>query len=138
MEVHLGGQDAAPVMQELLRAERLDIERFDDVIYVFLRDGSTFDEKLVEKLAERVVFRRANLEDVFLKLTGRGLSGDPVPGYTPPSARAEPRPGASTRAEFDQEEFKRVWAEMDELAAEISEQWPDGVSAVDAVREQRR
>lgn len=31
-----------------------------------------------------------------------------------------------------------ILAEMEELAAEISEVWPKGVSAVDAVREQRR
>ncbi len=32
----------------------------------------------------------------------------------------------------------RVWADMDELAAEVGAHWPPGVSAVDAVREQRR
>jgi prevent-host-death family protein len=31
-----------------------------------------------------------------------------------------------------------VWAEMDELAREIGAHWPEGVSAVEAVREQRR
>jgi prevent-host-death family protein len=31
-----------------------------------------------------------------------------------------------------------VLADMDELAAEIGAHWPEGVSAVDAVREQRR
>jgi prevent-host-death family protein len=31
-----------------------------------------------------------------------------------------------------------VWAEMDELAREIGAHWPKGVSAVEAVREQRR
>ncbi len=31
-----------------------------------------------------------------------------------------------------------IWAEMDRLAEEISAHWPPGVSAVDAVREQRR
>jgi prevent-host-death family protein len=31
-----------------------------------------------------------------------------------------------------------IWAEMDELAEEIGREWPAGVSAVDAVREQRR
>ena len=30
------------------------------------------------------------------------------------------------------------WTELDELAAEIGAHWPEGVSAVDAVREQRR
>jgi prevent-host-death family protein len=31
-----------------------------------------------------------------------------------------------------------LWAEWDRLAAEISARWPAGVSAVDAVNEQRR
>ncbi len=31
-----------------------------------------------------------------------------------------------------------VWADMDELAYEIGAHWPNGLSAVDAVREQRR
>ena len=35
-------------------------------------------------------------------------------------------------------EFARVWADMDEIAKEIGALWPKGVSAVDAVREQRR
>ena len=36
------------------------------------------------------------------------------------------------------DDWERIWAEMDETAAEISKKWPKGVSAVDAVREQRR
>lgn len=31
-----------------------------------------------------------------------------------------------------------VWADMDQFAAEISSEWPRGVTAVDAVRKQRR
>ena len=31
-----------------------------------------------------------------------------------------------------------VWADLDELAEEIARAWPQGVSAVDAVREVRR
>jgi prevent-host-death family protein len=38
---------------------------------------------------------------------------------------------ASTRADA-------VWSELDRLAAEIGARWPDGVTAVDAVREGRR
>lgn len=37
-----------------------------------------------------------------------------------------------------EEEEDRFWEEVDELAKEVSKYWPDGVSAVDAVREQRR
>ena len=35
-------------------------------------------------------------------------------------------------------ESLRIWDEMKQLAEEISEAWPAGVTAVDAVREQRR
>jgi prevent-host-death family protein len=36
------------------------------------------------------------------------------------------------------EEIAKQFEGLDELIAEISENWPQGVSAVDAVREQRR
>jgi prevent-host-death family protein len=36
------------------------------------------------------------------------------------------------------EEFEAVWAEMDQLAAEIGQEWPEGVTAADAVRGERR
>jgi len=35
-------------------------------------------------------------------------------------------------------ELDAAWADLDELAEEISKSWPEGVSAVDAVREVRR
>jgi hypothetical protein len=35
-------------------------------------------------------------------------------------------------------ELAAVWSELDRLASEIGAAWPEGVSAVDAVREQRR
>ena len=38
----------------------------------------------------------------------------------------------------EQEKVAAVWADMDQLAAEIAAHWPKGVSAVEAVREQRR
>jgi lipooligosaccharide transport system ATP-binding protein len=76
VELHLGDSDAAPVMQELLRYEGLDIERFDDIICIFPHEQAGFDPRTVEPYVERAVLRRANLEDVFLKLTGRGLSAE--------------------------------------------------------------
>lgn len=76
IELHLGDNDAAPVMQDLLRHERMDIERFDDIIYIFPPEDSTFDPRTVEPYVERAVLRRPNLEDVFLKITGRGLSAE--------------------------------------------------------------
>ena len=38
----------------------------------------------------------------------------------------------------DRADWEKIWAEMDETAAEITKKWPKGVTAVDAVREQRR
>ena len=37
-----------------------------------------------------------------------------------------------------QEQIARVWADLDQLAAEIGDRWPANVSATQAVREQRR
>jgi lipooligosaccharide transport system ATP-binding protein len=73
IEVHLGGRDAAPAMGELMRHSDLRIERFEDIFYVYKPRESAFDPKVIEPHADRLVYRRANLEDVFLKLTGRGL-----------------------------------------------------------------
>ncbi len=39
---------------------------------------------------------------------------------------------------YDREEARRVLREMDKLAEEISQGWPKGVSAAEAVAEQRR
>ncbi len=36
------------------------------------------------------------------------------------------------------EDVERLLAEVDELAEEIGKHWPSGLSAVDAVKEQRR
>lgn len=41
-------------------------------------------------------------------------------------------------AESKREKARAVLAEMDELAREIGAQWPPGVSATQAVKEQRR
>jgi len=48
------------------------------------------------------------------------------------------RPADYLPEEEREEDWRKVWAEMHETAAEISKHWPAGVSAVDAVREQRR
>ena len=37
-----------------------------------------------------------------------------------------------------QEDLDAFWAEFDQLSEEISANWPEGVSAVDAVRDVRR
>lgn len=38
----------------------------------------------------------------------------------------------------DEQELDDWWAELDRISAEISEHWPEDVSALDAIREQRR
>ncbi len=35
-------------------------------------------------------------------------------------------------------EEANIWADLDQLTAEITARWPDGVNAVDAVRDVRR
>ncbi len=42
------------------------------------------------------------------------------------------------KREVDRERLAAVWAKMDRLAEEISEYWPEGVSAEEAVRDVRR
>jgi antitoxin (DNA-binding transcriptional repressor) of toxin-antitoxin stability system len=37
-----------------------------------------------------------------------------------------------------EKESAKVWAELDQLAAEIGARWPEGVSATEAVAEGRR
>jgi prevent-host-death family protein len=39
---------------------------------------------------------------------------------------------------FDQEESDKLWKEMDELAARVSKKWPKGLSAAEAVAQDRR
>jgi len=36
------------------------------------------------------------------------------------------------------EKMEATWADLDQLTAEINAKWPEGVSAVDAIREVRR
>ena len=42
------------------------------------------------------------------------------------------RPAAAER------DMGAIWADLDQLRAEISAKWPEGVSAVDAIRDVRR
>lgn len=43
-----------------------------------------------------------------------------------------------TPPETSHEDVAAVWADLDQLTAEISARWPEGVSAVEAIREVRR
>ncbi len=76
LELHLPLEESARVVERLtpMLGESGRIEQVEDVAYAYGIDESHY--RLVEEMASdpyRVIFRRANLEDVFLTLTGRGL-----------------------------------------------------------------
>jgi lipooligosaccharide transport system ATP-binding protein len=76
LELHLPPDENASVGARLtgLLGESGRVEEVEDVAYAYGVDESHY--RLVEEVASdpyRVIFRRANLEDVFLTLTGRGL-----------------------------------------------------------------
>lgn len=50
-------------------------------------------------------------------------------------ARVVPAHGKSSPDDLSDEE---VWTDLERLSLEISKHWPEGLSAVDAVREARR
>jgi lipooligosaccharide transport system ATP-binding protein len=73
VELHLRPGDRGPVLEALRGREGLAVEEVEDILYVYVRGENGFDPSALKLDADRVVYRRANLEDVFLKLTGRGL-----------------------------------------------------------------
>ncbi len=56
------------------RVPGVETEETEDAFYLYLRDSDRLDPGELRGVGRQVVFRRANLEDVFLRLTGRGLS----------------------------------------------------------------
>ena len=86
--------------------------------------GSVGVRELKEKTTQ--VLRRVREKHEQIQVTYRG---EVVALLVPvPSARRKTRVAADDA----------VWADLDQLAAEISASWPTGVSALDAVREGRR
>ena len=76
LELHLPPEETARVVERLtpMVGESGRVEQVEDVAYAYGVDESHY--RMVEEMASdpyRVIFRRANLEDVFLTLTGRGL-----------------------------------------------------------------
>ncbi len=47
-------------------------------------------------------------------------------------------PVGPMREQVEEEKVQKIMRDLDRLAAEIGEKWPEGVSAVEAVREGRR
>ena len=70
------------------------------------------------------VLRRVRKAGEIVEITYHGrIIARLVPAFLPSKAVAEQSP---------------VWSDLDRLAAEIGARWPDGLSAVEAVREGRR
>jgi lipooligosaccharide transport system ATP-binding protein len=74
VELHLRGPERDRVLAGLAARPGLTVEEVEDILYIYARtaDGRADIAELVPE-SERVVYRHANLEDVFLRLTGRGL-----------------------------------------------------------------
>jgi lipooligosaccharide transport system ATP-binding protein len=76
VEIHLEDGDREPVLSRLRSQNGVTVEEVDDMLYVYLHGDNGFDASELGIEQERIIYRRANLEDVFLNLTGRGLVGE--------------------------------------------------------------
>ncbi len=73
VEVHLTPEERPAVMRRLDGRTDITFEEVADILYIYVPGDDGFDSASLRLDAHRVVYRRANLEDVFLRLTGRGL-----------------------------------------------------------------
>lgn len=70
--IEIAGQNDA--LEPYLKNRGLSYERFNDRIYVYAKDLESVRQEINRDLSLNYnVMRKATLEDVFLKLTGRGL-----------------------------------------------------------------
>jgi lipooligosaccharide transport system ATP-binding protein len=76
VEVHGPIEDRLAVMARLNGNGGIAVEEVEDILYVYVAGNNGVDPASLKLEGERVVFRKANLEDVFLRLTGRGLAGE--------------------------------------------------------------
>src|SRR3990172_9589526 len=74
VELHVGEGDRASIVERLAGLEDVNVEEVEDIVYVYVLSENGFDPAELKLEATRVVYRQANLEDVFLRLTGRGLA----------------------------------------------------------------
>ncbi|MDP2948785.1 MAG: ABC transporter ATP-binding protein [Chloroflexota bacterium] len=74
VELHLRGPEREKVLAEVASRPGLTVEEVEDILYIYARtaDGRAAIADLMLG-GEKVIYRHANLEDVFLRLTGRGL-----------------------------------------------------------------
>ncbi len=73
IEIHMGDAERGALMERLAAVEGLMVEEVEDIVYVYVLEGDGFDPSALKLEATKVVYRQANLEDVFLRMTGRGL-----------------------------------------------------------------
>jgi lipooligosaccharide transport system ATP-binding protein len=73
LELRIPPGDRAPVLAEIRGVEGVSVEEVEDIVYVY-GAGETA-RRIVERTANvrRASLRAGTLEDVFLRLTGRGL-----------------------------------------------------------------
>jgi len=76
VEIQAEGEERAAVLRRVEAIDGVTVEEVADLLYVYVRGGNGFDVSALNLDEERIVQRRANLEDVFLMLTGRGLEDD--------------------------------------------------------------
>ena len=74
IELHGPLEDRLALMARLDGRADVAVEEVEDILFVYVRGDNGFDSASLKLEAERVVYRHANLEDVFLRLTGRGLA----------------------------------------------------------------
>ena len=61
-------------MEDALKRDKLVYEKAGERVYVYTDDNRAVRAKLIQEFPQaNVIIRDATLEDVFLKLTGRGL-----------------------------------------------------------------
>lgn len=71
MELHLKPSEKPSALTRI-RLMGLAVEEVEDTLYVFAGDGQSLPQSL-DVQYEKLTYRQATLEDVFLKITGRGL-----------------------------------------------------------------
>ncbi len=76
VEVQPTPEERAAVLAYLEGHTGLTVEESGDILYIYSNGENGFNAAGLRSVAERVSYRSANLEDVFLKLTGRGLAAE--------------------------------------------------------------
>jgi lipooligosaccharide transport system ATP-binding protein len=73
LELRMAPNERAPMLGELAGISGIAIEEVEDIVYVF--GGGLASKRIAEGVGNpgRAFLRPGNLEDVFLRLTGRGL-----------------------------------------------------------------